>query len=84
MIKLQTPMNYQIIMEVLIFLSDILIHMRKRYFLAILYQSHHSAGLNIVECCEATVNPLILLAVLAGVAALTILLRQLGKNNHIH
>lgn len=47
-------------------------------------QSHHSAGLNIVECCEATVNPLILLAVLAGVAALTILLRQLGKNNHIH
>lgn len=53
------------------------------------YPDHHSpyyqgygqdeASLSIVECCEPTVSPLVLLGILAGIAALTVFFRQLGK-----
>ena len=41
--------------------------------------SSFDIGAGLVECCEPTVDPLIFLGILAGVAGLTVFFQQLGR-----
>lgn len=44
------------------------------------YNFSFDIGAGLVECCEPTVDPLIFLGILAGVAGLTVFFQQLGRH----